>query len=94
MSTYIERWMTPWPEEAILSAEKALNDEPACVKPEDVVVNAKNKDIGVVKWIRNDFITVFVKMYVHGKCIWAEKIWHVGCVRKMDWVWPWEPIKL
>ena len=57
------------------------------VKPVDIVVNTKNKNIGVVKWIRNDFIIVFVKMCVYNKWIWAEENWHVGCVRKIDCEW-------
>ena len=66
MSNHIERWMTPWSEEVILSAERALKNGSPRVKPVDIVVNTKNKNIGVVKWIRNDFIIVFVKMCVYG----------------------------
>ena len=76
MSNYIERWMTPWQEEVICAAEKALESKKKCQLPGYIVVHALTKEIGIALELPNiKCVIVRIQMGCAGEWIWGQVVW-------------------
>jgi hypothetical protein len=86
----IERWMNPWPEDAIVAAEASLNNLSGPISSKDIVVNIHDKTIAFVHFTKDNLTRVFTKIYL--PCdhiyIWLQFAYPIDHIRVIPWSLP------
>ena len=84
MTNQIERWMTPWTENVIVRAERALKSDTRPSNKNELVVNISKKTIGKVKSLKKNILWVFIRMQVGDRYIWHPQLWNIQNVRGIE----------